>query len=144
MARKSTLGVGTRITSVSLDDETFHIKETLIKTYGFSAWIRECLRRYAREHLNKTGDAVHTMDEENRIGGLCNGLNPNLCPICWPDGRPSQKDWMGWVSGSSEKPRPEITPFSLPNDEAQDKGHKTPVRNDPKVGLIRRFIGWLW
>lgn len=145
MAKSSRVS-GTRITSISLDDETFQIKETLIKSYGFSSWIRECLRRYALEHQVRTGTGdMHVMEEEKRVRGLCNGLNPNLCPTCWPKGRPSRADWLRWVQGElDEKPEPLMRYFPLPTEEPQKESNETPMSDQPHKGILRRFLRWLW
>ncbi len=139
-------GKGSRITSISLDDESFRIKESLIKNYGFSNWIRECLRRYANDHQIRRGEAVHVQPEANRVRGLCNAMNKELCPICWPTGRPSQRDWMDWRGGVlDEKPQPVLPYFSLPHDDPQQESENTSP-SDPveHLGLVRRFIRWLW
>jgi hypothetical protein len=125
------------ITSISLDPETASIKDRLIASYGFSKWIRECLRRYAAEQ----GEAQHSQDEEGRVRGLCNGLLVPHCRVCWPEGPPSREGWIDWRMGSETKPEPRVAHFALPKAPTEKKRQQTPGRNNP--GLLTRFYRWL-
>ena len=125
------------ITSISLDPETAEIKDRLISHYGFSKWIRECLRRHAAEQ----GEVQHSQDEEARIRGLCNGLLVPPCRVCWPQGPPSRDGWIDWRMGSETKPEPRVPYFALPEAPAHEERKKAPAKVKP--GLLTRFIMWL-
>ena len=136
------------ITSISLDAETLEIKNRVIANYGFSKWIRECLRE-----ADAQSNPTHTTEELARIGGLCNGMKKPACVICWPEGAPSAAGWKAWAQidhtspikrrrPSAEKPR--IVKATLADYDAHSEGKKTTTRHRSKKGLIRRFIAWLY
>lgn len=126
------------ITTVALDPDTADIKNRMIAHYGFSAWVRECLRRFAAEQ----GEQTHTHDEGSRIRGLCNGMTKPVCMICWSRGPPSRDDWMRWREGELEnQPDPAVPFFTLPDQDTEKQGNKAPTKRRP--GIIRRFIRWL-
>lgn len=135
------------ITSISLDAETLEIKNRVIANYGFSRWIRECLRE-----ADAQSNPTHTTEEDARIGGRCNGMAKPACVICWPLGAPSHNDWIAYreearfvafpQEPSAEKPR--IVKATLADGETQSEGKKTTTRHRSKKGLIRRFIAWLY
>jgi len=136
------------ITSISLDLETVEIKDRVIANYGFSRWIRECLRE-----ADAQANPAHTTEEEHRIGGLCNGMKKPACVICWPEGAPTSAGWKEWISidhtspvkrrrPSAEKPR--IIKAGLADSDARTERQKTTPRRRAKVGLIRRFIRWIY
>jgi hypothetical protein len=127
------------ITSISLDAETMDIKDRLIANYGFSKWVRECLRRYAAEN----GEATHPQPEDMRIRGLCNGLLVPHCRLCWPMGPPTRDDWIEWRMGRLEQqPQPRVAYFALPDTPAKKKRDKAPAKETTR-GLLSRFLKWL-
>lgn len=130
------------ITSIALDAETADIKSRLIAHYGFSKWIRECLRRYAAEQ----GEQHHTHEEQYRVRGLCNGVARPLCTICWPEGAPSREHWLEWLGGElSVRPPPRTPYFQLPDAAPFSSAQllKKPDRKSEKVGLLRRLLRFL-
>lgn len=136
------------ITSISLDAETMEIKDRVIANYGFSKFVRSCLRE-----ADAMANPTHTTVEAGRVAGYCNGLVRPACVICWPDGGPSGTDWLAFrsaerrVAGSGEKPsaqKQRIVKAALAESDAKREGQKTPTNRRGQKGLIRRFIGWIY
>ena len=136
------------ITSISLDAETMEIKDRVIANYGFSKFVRTCLRE-----ADAMANPTHTTEESARVGGFCNGLHIPPCVICWPLGAPSGTDWLAFaraerrVAGSGSRPsaqKQRMVKAVLTESDADDEGQKTPTRRPAKKGLIRRFIRWIY
>lgn len=73
-----------KITSVSLDPETYAIAKSMDNR---SAFIRECFRRWY-QHENTSH--LHPTETNKCYPHSKKGR----CLICWPNGIPSQQDWL--------------------------------------------------
>ena len=124
------------IKSVSLDEDSAKIADTLP---NFSHFVRECLYRQA---LQKATECHQPKME--RFNGRCNGLTPENCFICWPNGKPSKdavRQWsadnltMNWLDA-------EARIYNKRLIDLRNINTKTP--NLPlKAGVKRSFLGKL-
>jgi hypothetical protein len=144
---------GRRITTISLDEETWRISQDVGNLSGF---IREQLRIEAATW----GDSEHTTDEKYRVLGYCNPIGERHCFKCWGESKPSKKDWKQFRLEASiwhstlpsgrlgKKPEAPVSdaPYrkrylgsTKPKTEA--KSNETSARNP---GIIKRVFQFLW
>jgi hypothetical protein len=90
------------IKSVSIEKTDAEIIQRQGPGFNLSAFVRECLRRFAvhkeqvlSEHANH---GVH-----ERLG-FC--LPRSFCPLCWPNGPPSAVDWSRFCGLDPTTDRP--------------------------------------
>ncbi len=124
------------ITSISLDDETFKIAQSMPNK---SAFMRECLKRW---YALETGTHIHPTKSP-----LCFPYSKRgVCSLCWPDGIPPLADWKyfmayGLQGGDfpvkhlrKQIPEAKTPEFSIP------KGWNRKEREKPgKITLWMRF-----
>jgi hypothetical protein len=75
--------VGSRITTISLDEESAKIAKTLP---NFSHFVRECLFRYASNKNVESCTREKWIETE-----LCNPFVQPVCFSCWPNGAPPRE-----------------------------------------------------
>jgi len=95
------IAIVSRITSISLDEETAMISKQIP---NFSGFVRDCLRRYWAE---VTETVCLTLDE-HKIGGLCRMRKERVCLECWPNGYPSKDDWKIFMHASKSPEREHV------------------------------------
>jgi len=89
------------VKSCALDAETDAIASDLP---NFSYWVRVELRNLRDQQLIESGAPMelhHRPDEQ--FGGVCNGMKRPTCRKCYPNGPPSQTDWLSYVLNYREK-----------------------------------------
>jgi len=95
--RKTERRTRQNITTVSLL-ETWEIKQNMMREGGnFSRFVRNCLREWAR-YEQEIVCLRATTDREL----LCFPRDARLCVECWPDGPPSNWDWMNYMGRTDE------------------------------------------
>jgi len=132
----------TRVTSVSLDEETYQIAKSMPNR---SAFIRECFRRW---HAMETSTHIHP-NETNKCYPYSNN---GVCALCWPDGIPSLDDWKYYrETGRGEQPYAddwimqkvgENNQFTIPtewNRKKPSSGHDKPGGERPSMGFFARL-----
>lgn len=77
------------IVSISLDETTNEIRK---KVPNFSAFVRQCLNRYASQ-VNASMESCNYSDSLLIFDGKCNPLNASrpICFYCWPNGAPTRE-----------------------------------------------------
>jgi len=84
---------GSYVTSVRLCERSRKIAKQLP---NLSAFVRECILYEAARW--QIGEHVQPMMMETL--GVCNPMtNLGCCPLCWPDGKPTSKDWKEYFYG---------------------------------------------
>jgi hypothetical protein len=85
-------GMDMKRSSVSLDEDTHAVAKRM---GNFSAFVRECLRRWNAHDLG-----IHIQPEraDIELGKKCFPRHrKGCCVLCWPDGPPTQDDWSYYV-----------------------------------------------
>ena len=89
------------VTSVSLDQETKEIAQTMP---NFSGFVRECLRRWRNEQIADNNRHIHPIERDGET--ICYPFSKHgVCGLCWSDGLPTQDQWNAFI-------RPPIAPHS--------------------------------
>ena len=97
-------------TSINLDEETHRIAKTMPNR---SAFMRECIRRwYASQsttHIHPVKDAPRCYPHSRK----------GVCPLCWPNGILSSKDWKYYrlMSGQGKETFLDVETGTLHNLE---------------------------
>tara|TARA_B100000029_G_C17104446_1_gene789127 strand:+ start:96 stop:548 length:453 start_codon:yes stop_codon:yes gene_type:complete len=143
------------VKSISLDAETAVLAGA---KDNFSAWVREQL--YHEIILEKDCVFFRSQDPKKRWNpekGIyernnetreetCNGMRKPRCPKCYPDGAPTQEDWLEYV-------RWEITleellertkrryDAILAAKNSENDANTPPLR---RRKYVRRFLSWVW
>tara|TARA_B100000035_G_C20734948_1_gene437156 strand:+ start:26 stop:505 length:480 start_codon:yes stop_codon:yes gene_type:complete len=84
---------GSYVTSVRLCERSRKIAKQLP---NLSAFVRECILYEAGRW--QIGDHVQPAMMDSI--GVCNPMsNMGCCPLCWPDGKPLQREWKDYFYG---------------------------------------------
>ncbi|GAI62174.1 unnamed protein product [marine sediment metagenome] len=77
------------IKSVSIEQTDAEIIQRQGPAFNLSAFVRQCLRRYAL-HKDQLSTSHPQPGVRERLG-FC--MPRSMCVVCWPDGPPSQEAW---------------------------------------------------
>lgn len=134
---------GRRITTISLDDESYHQSKHI---GNLSAFVRNKLLEEATLRSKQPVDYHNAMHPRT---GYCHPHKAldGYCTICWPYGQPTPNEYNEWIRAwfnepnSMKKPKP---PRQLPDRRnnphaetiAQEKSSQAISQ---KVGIIRKI-----
>lgn len=139
---------GRRITTISLDDESYHQSKHV---GNLSAFVRTKLMEEALLRSKQPVDYHNAMHPRT---GYCHPHKAldGYCTICWPYGQPTPNEYQEWIRRWFNEPNPlrkPKPPRQLPdrrkNPEAyaitQEKSGQAITNNK---GIIRKIISWLF
>jgi hypothetical protein len=154
------------VKSVSLTPHTAMIVDDVLPSGKFSAFVRECLVQYEATMRPDSGSCLvpHRRDQ-NLL--LCNPIHKNAkCLYCWPHGVPSADKWKlyqlapiisasgytitrneyyadeEWIQEEAKKNNPYKIDFENYDQLLIEQAKKT--KKTAKVGVIRRFVRWIY
>ena len=120
--------------SVSITPAIQHLIEKHFPTRGqFSAFVRAAVLDHD-EHVTN-GGGVHNPVVDL---GICNAMRRPTCSICYPEGPPTQSDWLRFVSqvrlNNSIGGRPSDSPIPDPMTELLESVQPRPP--SPRVDVV--------
>ena len=137
------------VKSISLNEDTAPLAAEKV---NFSAWVRKALLDEAAQSRRKKPDGGndHHIAMKPAVG-VCWPFHDNgCCHLCWPDGPPSETDWMELLSATTEKrymSQPEGQGWLSEGEEAillaakdENASNTPPLRRR----YVRRFLAWAW
>jgi len=95
------------IKSVSIEKTDAEIIQRQGPAFNLSAFVRQCLRRYAL-HKEQLSSSHANPGVRERLG-FC--MPQSMCPQCWPDGPPTSEAWeryKGIDPGDSNSTRKDV------------------------------------
>lgn len=134
---------GRRITTISLDDDSYHHSKHV---QNLSAFVREKLQEEMSLRSKQPVDYHNAMHPRT---GYCHPHKAldGYCTICWPYGQPTRNEYNDWIRvwmnepNSLAKPKP---PRQLPDrrkltnsQEITDEKSSETIPNN--VGIIRKL-----
>lgn len=139
---------GRRITTISLDDESYHQSQNI---GNLSAFVRQKLQEEQEKIRNVPVDYHNAM---HSVIGRCHPHNGSdgYCSICWPYGQPSKNEWLEYTRAWYEAKRnrqvlpnaprqsPDRRPVTHTNEIAQQESRDASVNK----GIIRKLWNWIF
>ena len=133
---------GRRITTISLDDESYNQSKQI---GNLSAFVRHALQEEADRKSNTPVDYHNAM---HPILGVCHPHKAldGYCEICWPHGQPTKNEFHDWrrrwqIAPAYDKPMP---PRQLPDRRKNPHANAITQKESSeaisqKVGIIRKI-----
>tara|TARA_Y100000296_G_C5144170_1_gene242750 strand:- start:49 stop:510 length:462 start_codon:yes stop_codon:yes gene_type:complete len=145
------------IKSCSLDERTIEIANS---KENFSGWVREKLLEEIQYTIPCNYFPLDALKSYNGLtvleavpeGEICNGVKKPVCPTCWPQGAPTNEDWIAYAQRHIDldelrERTNQHWKWKVDLEKQQIKNHINDSKKrgeKPKRAYLRRFLTWIW